>query len=1096
MCLTAHAQNSPLSSGYWVRMDFEEPGVYGVDFNALNEMGFDASNIDPETIQIFGLPGGMLPQSNSSNIPLSISPIPIKVVTQSSNEFRSGDKIYFYVDEIDRITYNETNEILEVKKNLYSDHISYFITTGQGPTRSIESIPDMGAGFESFNWHHELIWHEEELTNLLSSGREWFGERITNTSLNFTHSVSNARGNGKLFLKMIAQAFESTSANVNIEGESGTLTFGSIPNQQYGIKANVQELVMPFDLSENEINITLSYDRNGSNSAVSYLDQYGLELQIENSFIEDFLLLNTESLDQSISEFIIQSDREIEVWNITDPLNAQEQITRRTGSDIRFSAFSDQLQKYWVFDPNNTPSPENFEAIDNQNLLGSNSPELIIITADEFKSQAEVMADFRRRNDHMNVLVATIEQVYNEFGSGRADISAIRNFVRTKYQQSNELQYLLLFGKGSFDYKDRINQNSNFVPTYESRNSIHPLFTYSSDDYFGFLEEHEGQWLENRNGDHTLEIGIGRIPVTDQQQADHFIEKWISYQSSAESLGDWRTKVTFVADDGDRNIHQRDADILARTVDSDQPEFEINKLYLDAFEQESLPSGETSPEAEAELLDAVHEGRLLINFTGHGAESGWMQERILTFENMEQWNNPYKLPFLVTATCEFGRNDDPATFSGAEFLLTKEQSGAIGLVTTARPVFSSTNFSLNEALYDVMLANDNGNFNRLGDIILYTKNNSLEGSLNRNFILLGDPSLKLAYPESSINIEQIDNEAVDGRDTLRAYQEVTFTGSVGTGNSFNGLLNFELIDKAQQKSTFGTESSPFSFTEKDQILARGTAEVVSGTFEFRLIIPQNIDYQFGKARLQLYASNETQNDAFGVYEDFIIGGTDQNASADEQLPEGRLFINDTTGNLLNVYPSNINFIALLEDENGINISDNGLSQNIQLTINDSLSYNLNEYFTMLPNQFEKGLVEFPIDGLPAGINTFSLSYWDNRGNRNISNLSVNIESNSSLINEIKNYPNPLENETNFYISHKLGGEFLDVTIRISDLEGRTVTILNDQIANANPNLTLTWLIERDLGYQLEKGMYIYDILISSRTSGLSESKANKLIISY
>lgn len=1092
------AQNSPLANGQWVKMNFEERGVYSISFNKLNEMGFEASNVDPSTIQIFGLPGGMLPQKNDADWPASITEIPVETSLQAAGQFQNGDKIYFYVDMVDRLSYNEAHDMLQVEKNLYAEHVSYFLTVGQSDQRPIETAIDLGTGFTQFDWHHELIWHEEDLTNLLTSGREWFGERITNNPLNFSHSVSSlASPSAKVHLQMISQAFEPTSMNLNIENKNAQLNFTAIPNQQYGIKANEQELRLPFDIEGDNIDLTLTYDRNGSSNAVSYLNRYSIEVKKSNEFTGDFLLINTESTDHSTSEFVIESDKQIAIWNITDVRSPKSQAFRQSNNLISFSTFTDELQSFWVFDPENTPEPQNFVSLANQNLLGENTPDLIIVTHSLFEDHAQAMANFRRTNDQMNVLVATIEQVYNEFSSGREDVSAIRNFARVKYQQSSKLKYLLLLGKGSYDFKDRIANNSNFVPTYESRNSIHPLFSFSSDDYFGFLEEGEGEWIENRSGDHDLEIGIGRIPVTSIEQADHYLEKWLSYQTDEKTFGEWRSKVSFVADDGDGNIHQRDADILARTVDADQPNFEIEKLYLDAFIQESLPNGEASPEAEVALLTAVHDGRLLINFTGHGAESGWMAERILTFENMEQWNNPYRLPFLVTATCEFGRNDDPATFSGAEFLLTKQQSGAIGLVTTARPVFSSTNFSLNEALYDVMLASENGDFNRLGDIIQYTKNNSLEGSLNRNFILLGDPSMKLAFPESEIVVEEINGNTISDRDTLKAFEEVVFAGRIDGQPNFQGILQYEFIDKAQQKTTLGTESDAFSFTEKDQVLVRGTAQVLNGTFEFTLSVPQNIDYNYGKARLQMYATNNTNaNDAFGTYEDFFLGGTDESVQTDNELPEGELFINDTTGNLLNNYPSDVKLIAILEDESGINISENGLGQNIELTINDSASFILNDHFITFPGQYQRGILDFEIKNLPKGSNNFTLSYWDTRGNRNISNIQLSVEENSSLINEIKNYPNPLENETNFYISHQLSGEFLDVRIRIFDLKGQIITELDEQFGNASPELTLTWYIENDLGSQLEKGVYIYDIQISSRTSGLNESKANRLIISY
>ncbi len=1091
------SQDSPLANGNWVKMNFSENGVYAISYEKMNEMGFDVNNVDPTTIQIFGLPGGMLPQNNDADWPSGLAEIPTQLDAQDSDKFEPGDRILFYVDAVDRLTYDEIKGIYQVEKNLYSNHISYFITLGQNEGRKLSLSPNLGGNFATFNTHETIISHEEESINLLNSGREWFGERMTNNALNFQHDVFEPRGDGKLYLRAISQAIQATSLNFNIEDQEGTLNFNPIPNQQYGIKANVQDLIIPFEVISNQITLELEYDRGGVNNAVSYLDKYLISIPTANTYNEDFLLINSASLGNSISSFQIESDVELSIWNITNSLSPVIQEFDQNGRTHQFSTFTESLQKFWVFNEEQLPEPKDFEQISNQNLSGEASPDLIIVANDQFLGHAQQMAEFRRSNDQMSVIVASLDQVYNEFSGGRPDISAIRDFAKTKYDQSSRLKYLLLFGKGSYDYKDRVSSNTNLVPTYESRNSIHPLFTFSSDDYFGFLEDHEGEWIESRAGDHDLEIGIGRIPVTNTEQADNFIEKWLSYQSDPNTFGEWRTKLNFVADDGDRNIHQRDADILARTVDANHEDFGVTKLYLDAFPQEQLPNGEASPEAEKALLDAVNEGRIMINFTGHGAESGWMQERILTFDLMEQWQNPDRLPFLVTATCEFGRNDDPETFSGAEFLLTKERSGAIGLVTTARPVFSSTNFSLNEALYDIMLAKDSDQFNRLGDIIQYTKNNSLEGSLNRNFILLGDPSLRLAFPEMDIVISSINNQPIRGSDTLRAYQTVSFQGQISNSPSFNGELSYQLIDKAIQKVTLGSDSDPFHFEEKDQFLARGKAKVTNGTFSIRLTIPKNIDYNFGKARLQMYALDATKKqDAFGAFEEFILGGTDSQAQEDNSPPSGQLFLNDTIGTVQSSYGANVNFIAILEDENGINISENGLGQSIELIVNDSLRYILNENFVTFPDQFERGILSYPLQGLSPGVNNIQLSYWDNRGNRSVSDLAFSVNENSSLINEIKNYPNPLENETIFYISHQLNSEFVEVKVEIMNMNGQKITEFKQDFSNAQSKLNIEWDMNEDLGYQLEKGVYIYNVLISSKTSGLSESKQKKLIISY
>ena len=1095
--------NSVLSSGYWVKIEASERGVYQVTQSELSSMGFDLSSIDPRNLALFGISEGMLPQSNSAHFTKNLTEIPIAVDGEEDGIFDIEDILFFYSSGPDKLFFDEVSNSYQNESNLYAQTAYYFLTVLNQAGLRLSTTKDLGRGFPSYDQHDLVISHELEETNILKSGREWFGERITNNELNFNYEDTRIiQGSGQIEVTAITQSFETSSLIISVDNNSiGQLDFFSIPNQQYAIKADEQNDIFPFESQNGSISLSINYERNGNSTSVAFLDRFLIEVPAQNSYNTPFLLSNKGTLLNTISEMTIQSSEDLEIWDVTNTNEPYFQEVDRSNEQFVFGFNSEQLKYFWVFDKSDAFQIDDFSLVSNQNLQGTRTPEFIIITNPEFRQIADQMADFRQSNNNMPTMVVEPMDIYNEYSGGRQDVSALRNFIKQKFDQSNRLQYVLLLGKGSYDYQDRLDNNSNFVPTYESRNSIHPLYTYSSDDYFGFLEDHEGEWIENRSGDHTLEIGIGRIPVTNLEQAERFYQKWLHYQTAQSTIGDWRSKVAFVADDGDRNIHQRDADILARRVDSNHQQFEVSKLYLDAFEQQNLPNGQASPDAEKALLDAVNDGTLLINFTGHGAESGWMQERILTFDLMEQWENPDKLPFLVTATCEFGRNDDPNEFSGAEFLLQKEKSGAIGLVTTARPVFSSTNFSLNEALYEVVLSQQNGFYNRLGDIILFTKNNSLEGSLNRNFILLGDPSMKLAYPEKNIKITKLNNQTPSGKDTVRAFEQVTFEGQIEKNtlfdHQFNGKLTYQLIDKPVKKKTFGTESDVFTYQEKDLVLSRGEVSIVQGQFRIDAKIPLNIDYSFDNARLHMYAMDTVnQSDAVGSFEAFILGGTNNNSLNDNTPPTAELFLNDTTSGLLANYSSSVLFIAQIEDRSGINISSNNLGQDIELTLNDSLSIILNNYYTNYPDQFKKGEVRFNIENLPTGMNHFSLKYWDNAGNPNKSELTFLVEENSSIINEIKNYPNPFKLQTHFLITHKLAGENLDVKIEILNTTGQAITAISRQFNNAQADITVAWESLNNLGNPLNAGIYIYQIELSSRTSGLRQIQRKRLVISY
>jgi hypothetical protein len=671
---------------------------------------------------------------------------------------------------------------------------------------------------------------------------------------------------------------------------------------------------------------------------------------------------------------------------------------------------------------------------------------------------------------------------------------------------SNTLKFVLLLGRGSIDYKERIANNTNYVPIYESRNSLHPIYSYSSDDYFGFLDDGEGEWEENFLGDHVMDISVGRIPVVSPFEAADVINKIIIYESDSRCYGPWRNDIYFVADDGDGVDgirHSNDAEKLSVLVDTSYSNFNIGKIYVDAFPQIILPDRQESPEARQAVNDAIKSGALIMNFTGHGNELQWTSEKILDNSMVTRWENLYQLPFFVTATCEYGRHENPHLRSGAEYAMINKRGGVIGLVTTSRPVFASTNYILNQAFYSQVFEKVDGKYQTIGEIFRNTKNESLNGSVNRNFSLLGDPSMKLAYPDQNIVIEKINEMPIESQiDTLKALKNVTISGKIFNSdqthmNKYNGILTATVYDKSIRAETLGTQDPVMLYDIRKSLIFNGDVTVINGEFEFQFVVPKNISYKIGDGKISLYAiNNEKDLDAAGSNIDIPVGGSINVTDLDNLSPEIYMYLEDTTfidGELTSDHPM---LIADLYDENGINITENGVSQGIIATLDDNEEYILNSFYKADLDDYRGGRLAYQFSELEEGLHFMILKVWDTHNNMSEGYLEFIVgEGHELIIKNLLNYPNPFSEETTFSFEHNRSGEDLGIVVRIYSQLGSLVRVIEGVSGNSEFRVNdIKWDGRGGSGKKLESGIYIYRINVRSLVDGAKNEDFKKLVI--
>ncbi len=1073
-------------------------------------MGINPDPVDPRKIQLYAGMNGMLPQPNSSPRISDLKELAIYIKGGDDGVFNTGDYILFFGQGPDNYTMPAGKTVFNYQNNLYTDKNFYFLTIGTTDGKRMTTEASLPAGAPIVQEYDDLGYYESEKYNDLHSGRDWFGEQFdSKTEYTIRFDMDNVVDGSSLRLvsNVMGQSYGPSSVQLSINDVPvGEQFLPAIPNAQYAVKGIEATDTLTIPAAQvnavNRVNqdVKLKFIKATTGRSIAYIDYVLLQARRKLALTDDQLIYHSlKSLEQPAAQYSISNipSASVMVWDVSDPFTGTIRETFFLNGSLTFTASSTSLRKYAVVRNPLAPAVEG--NVPNQNLHGISSLNLLIVAPPEFLSEAQRLAAHRQSYNGISSTVVTTTQVYNEFSGGKQDVTALRDFAKYLYDRGAGLKYLLLFGRGSYDYKSYLPYNKNFVPTYESRNSLSPLETYSSDDYYGFLENNEGNWGEDPPEPHTLDIAVGRLPIKKPEEASVLVDKLIQYDT--QNWGPWRKELLFVADDGDYNIHQGQSDQLAEDLEFDHPEFNAQKVYLDAYKQDSSAIGQLSAAATKALSDAVRHGVAIVNYTGHGGEQQWAQERLLDQVSLDQWKSSPHYPFLVTATCEFGRNDDPGLISTAELSLLKKDGGSIGMVTTARPVNSSTNFTLNKAFYQSLFTKASGQFRKVGVVFRDTKNNSISGVSNRNFSLLGDPSMKLALPESDIRTTTLIN-LTSGSDTLKALSKMRISGMVYTNGlpdpGFNGKLNAVLFDKKTQEKTKGDENPPFDFNGRDNAVFRGQASVTNGQFTFDFTVPSSINPAVGNTKLALYANSTAANrDVTGTNTSLKIGSMEKNPGVDSKGPRIELFMGDSTfvsGGLVGV---NSKVIAILSDENGINIATFYPEKNIIATLDDQPSLLLNKYYEADVDNPTHGKVNYPIDGLKPGQHTLTLRASDTFGNSSVTSISFYVSEQSGIqVEQWLNYPNPFTTSTTFHFKHNRSGEDLEALVTIFNAVGQPVWSTTYLIYGSAYQVDLPgWDGTSADGTKFGAGLYLLKLSVRSVLDGSKNEKITKVIIS-
>ena len=1105
-----YPEQSVLANGRWMRVSVDADGVYLLSNSTLRSWGFS----DPTRVRVYGTGGRRMPDLLSpDNYPGDLPLLQSEVTQQGVVFYAQGPGAW-----------EETvNARFVYRANVYTAKAYYFVTESDEPAREIPVVDSSSEATEPADWYYHFQHYENEVFSPGEAGPLLLGEDFRYTrSRNFDFPVEGTpvtgSGSGWFECSFVSN-FQKSAPRLSFEvggkevasNSSDQISPAGSSKYTHGIETVTRHNFDMEGITGGKLRLTVALGAGGSTdiAALNYIS-IGYKCRLALPAREPLVFHSP----QRALSMEVADPQSLTIWNVSNPRNiARIGFSTSPGKAVwnmgtavnrRFAAWSST---------SHLPSPKAEGFIATQNLHGLESPDMVIVTPEAFKAQAQRLAELHANSsDSLVVAVAILEHVYNEFSGGHADPGGLRNFFKMLYDRGTAgtgrpLRYALLMGRMTFDNRHLL-ESTGSHPTipgwtpWSVRASLSDNEGYFSDDIAAMLSDGSGTTL----GRDKLDIAIGRIPVTSADEARDVVDKAIEY-AAGNRRSPWKQRALFLADDGDNNIHLNQTETMIAGFDSSPDNsLVVRKVYLGAFTRE----GGVFPSARARMFRSLDEGVVWWNFIGHASTTGWTGDGQLSYTDI---NNLYlrHVPFVYASTCDFLRLDG-SVVSGAEILYKQRYGGCIGVISATRPVYIADNGPLSAAVGRAMAMRDsNGRLLAPGEIyrrgkndIRDSKGNPVSDENRLRYVFVGDPALRLALPSNTVRIDSINGKAVDPENPVEiaALSTARISGSIIAPDQtpmsgFNGVVVLDILDAEHSTTTVVAESNPETvFQELGERVFTGATKVECGKFTISASIPVELSQNYRPATMCTFAYAENSNDeAAGIFRDFYLYGYDENTSADEEAPVIESMVMNHSdfrnGDTVNDSPM---LIARVTDNRGINVSTAGIGHQITATLDSTKTFtDLAYYYTPLDDGTPGGIINYPFEGLTPGQHTMRLRVWDTSGNSETAELDFVVAPGlQPRIYDCYSDCNPASTSANFYLRHDQPDAMVDVEVTVFNLIGRPVWTGR---ASGRSDMFLTVPVSWDLtdgaGRRVGRGIYLYRASIT--TDGQTYQTASRRI---
>ncbi len=1079
-----YATTSKLANGKWVKIAIPEDGIYQLTFDELSQMGFS----NPQNVRLYGQGGHPISELLDGNATDDLKQIPFKVY---------DNKICFYACGPVKFTMETPTSVPHFTRdfNSYSTVGYYFITENDGsamlaPTQ-VNNTLSTG---KVWTTSRDYMLHERDLVSPGQSGREFMGESMDNATIDIPYSLPGLCGDSAMTINICAAAKVTAASYIAGKINNNNLNFTLSTSKIYAPANSLvyYNFASPFAeykptagnpiTQDGVINANIYSPAGQVNTAwLNYIIlTYCHDNTLSHNTVDNQLRMAFPVLKASEAIALPEASATTEVWNVSDPQAPISYTLTENGNSRMCSpvtSSSNGLQ-FIAFDPALAQkSISGYSQVENQNIHGLPTPDMIIVTTQELLPQAERIAQMHRDNDNIIVHVLDQQQVFNEFSSGTPDAMALRLMNKMFYDRnSTKFKNLLMMGAGSYDNRQIIFKKDINLITYESVESNDEEYSYVCDDFFGMLDDNSGS---NPESDY-LRLGVGRIPSSSLSEAQSDVDKLLKYVNEPD-YGPWRNDLILIADEQDNGLHAFQAEGVNNIlIDELSTGMTNNKVYISQFPND--PTSKFAFEARKSLTAQLKQGQYFMDYVGHAGPSSITKENKLwntsDVKNVE-YNN---LPIYFTACCDVARYDGN-TQGIMEMMFHKPGGGAIALVTSARAVYAEDNDQLNQAFVKAMFCfSTKGYMPTLGEAYMLCKQSfgRTENYNKMSFFLMGDPAIKVNYPKPYFKITKVNNQdAADAAIATGAMRELTVEakvfnpGMASVNTSFNGDATLSVYGAEKQERSITMRVNRKDITRDiyypRQLIARATGRVENGIFTGKVVLPRyitSLDTLTGAIKVYAH-QDDTQEMVNGGFYNLAFEPYDQNneLTVVDNMPPviEQLYFNDEQ--LFNdgaMIPTSSTLYIKATDDYAFNMQSQAIGNSMTLQLDGGkTTYPYVKNYSAMAQEGKTLAIEFPMS-LQNGKHTLTFTIYDAAGNKASRTISFMVGTTSSM--EINVEEEPATEQATFNITTDVVTT-PPVTIKVVDNVGELVW------STTTSNFPYSWDLKDSQGNRVPAGVY-------------------------